>query len=152
MLTLASCALPPLHQVLFWIGAPLTLAVALYLAARWLTDPHSQVCLASPVAAVLARCCARPSCRMLPPSANSPMRPHPHNPAVVQEHLHAAWLLPPTACFVCAVVAPFLDTRYVEAAYLWFALAVALAVPLYVLTFNKAVLFNEADDRSRPLK
>ncbi|KAL4449458.1 hypothetical protein ABPG77_007102 [Micractinium sp. CCAP 211/92] len=99
-----------LAKVLFWIGAPLTLAVALYLAARWLTDPHSQ------------------------------------------EHLHAAWLLPPTACFVCAVVAPFLDTRYGEAAYLWFALAVALAVPLYVLTFNKAVLFKEADDRNRPLK
>lgn len=33
-------------QVLFWIGAPITLAVALYLAARWFTDPHSQVCLA----------------------------------------------------------------------------------------------------------
>lgn len=78
--------------------------------------------------------------------------PGPPHPTPAQEHLHAAWLLPPTACFVCALVAPFLDARYAEAAYLWFALAVALAVPLYVLTFNKAVLFNEADDRNRPLK
>lgn len=26
------------------------------------------------------------------------------------EHVSPAWLLPPTACFVCALVGPFLDS------------------------------------------
>ena len=100
-----------LAKVLFWIGAPATLALALYLAAaRWITEPRSS------------------------------------------EHINPAWLLPPTACFVCALVAPFLDPRYTEAAYLWFAAAVALALPTYVITFQRAVLFQEPDDRNRPLK
>ena len=99
-----------LARVLFWLGAPATLALALWLAARWITEPHSA------------------------------------------EHLNPAWLLAPTACFVCALVAPFLDGRYTEAAYLWFAFAVATSLPLYVITFQRSLLFNEPDDRNRPLK
>ncbi len=69
-----------------------------------------------------------------------------------QEHLNAAWLLAPMACFVCALIAPFLDSVYTEAAYLWFSVAVALTIPLYVITFHKSLLFNEPDDRNRLLK
>jgi tellurite resistance protein TehA-like permease/glutaredoxin-related protein len=99
-----------LAKVLFWIGAPINLFLALYLGARWITDQHSQ------------------------------------------EHLNAAWLLAPMACFVCALIAPFLDSIYTEAAYLWFSVATALTIPLYVLTFHKSLIFNEPDDRNRLLK
>ncbi|KAL4531957.1 hypothetical protein Ndes2437B_g02386 [Nannochloris sp. 'desiccata'] len=99
-----------LAKVLFWIGAPINLLLALYLAALWITDNHSQ------------------------------------------EHLNAAWLLAPMACFVCALIAPFLDSVYTEAAYLWFSIAVALTIPLYIITFHKSLLFNEPDDRNRLLK
>ena len=99
-----------LAKVLYWIGAPITLALSLYLAARWITYLHSQ------------------------------------------EHLNPAWLLPPIANFVCAFAAPLLDVNYTEASYLWFATATILVIPLYVLTFQKSVLFNEPDDRNRNLK
>lgn len=99
-----------LARVLFWMGAPPTLALALYLAARWVTDPHSA------------------------------------------EHLNPAWLLPPVACLVCAMVAPLMDARYAEAGYLWYGFGVALALPLYVITFQRSLLFNEPDDRNRILK
>lgn len=96
-----------LAKVLYWIGAPATLALSLLLAARWVTEAHSA------------------------------------------EHLNPAWLLPPTACYVCALVAPSLDSNYVEAGYLWFAFATAMALPLYVLTFQRALFFNDPDDRAR---
>ncbi|PSC71350.1 C4-dicarboxylate ABC transporter [Micractinium conductrix] len=100
-----------LAKVLFWIDAPITLALALWLGARWITDPHSQ------------------------------------------EHINPATLMPATACFVCALVAPFLDpAHYTEPAFLWFSVALALALPLYVITFQRALLFNEPDDRQRLLK
>eukprot|EP00887_Chlorella_sp_A99_P002932 scaffold24.g2932.t1 len=115
-------------DVLYWIGAPLALAIALYLAARWITDPHSP------------------------------------------EHLNPAWLLPPTACLVCALVGPLLDARYGEACFLWYGAGVATGLPVYVISFqrggrrvyalwllalriaNAALLFNEPDDRNRLLK
>jgi len=99
-----------LAKVLFWIGAPINLLLALYLGALWITDQHSQ------------------------------------------EHLNPAWLLAPMACFVSALIAPFLDTDYTEAAYLWFSVAVALTIPLFVITFLKSLVFNEPDDRNRLLK
>ena len=99
-----------LAKVLFWIGGPLTLAIALFLVARWITDIHSN------------------------------------------EHLNPAWLMPPMSCFVIAFIGPFLDQRYTEAMYLWFAFAFIVSVPLYVITFHKAIVFNEPDDRLRPLK
>lgn len=69
-----------------------------------------------------------------------------------QEHINAGWLLTPTANFVCALVAPGIDSRYTEAAFLWFSFAIAIAVPIYVLTLQKAIMFNDPDDRVRPLK
>ena len=99
-----------LAKVLFWIGAPITLAITLLLAARWITDLHSE------------------------------------------EHINPAWLLPPTATFVCALTGPILDVDYTEASYLWFGAATALSIPLYVITFHKSVVFNEPDDRNRLLK
>ena len=99
-----------LAKVLFWIGAPITLALTFLLAARWITDLHSQ------------------------------------------EHVNPGWLFAPTASFVCALTGPMIDIRYTEASYLWFAAAVALSIPLYVITFHKAVIFNEPDDRNRHLK
>lgn len=97
-------------KVIFWIGAPLTLAISLYMAARWITDLHSV------------------------------------------EHLNAAWLLPPTACFVCAGFAPFIDVRYTEAAYLWFGFGVATGLPVYIITLHRSITFGEPDDRNRLLK
>ncbi len=99
-----------LAKVLFWIGAPINLLLALSLGALWITDQHSQ------------------------------------------EQLNAAWLLAPMACFVCSLVAPFLNAAYTEAAYLWFSIAVALVIPLYIITFHKSLTFNEPDDRNRLLK
>jgi tellurite resistance protein len=99
-----------LAKVLFWIGAPITLAFALYLAARWITDLYSM------------------------------------------EHLFPSMMLPPTACFVAALVGPFLDSDYTEAMYLWFSFAVVLVVPLYVISFHRSLVFKDPDDRHRPLK
>lgn len=48
-------------------------------------------------------------------------------------------LLPPTGCLVCSVVAVSLDPAYAEAAVLWFSSALILAVPFFVMTFNRCV-------------
>lgn len=99
-----------LAKVLFWIGAPATLLFSIVLAARWITDAHSQ------------------------------------------EHINAGWLLIPSANFVCSFVAPIMDDRYLEAAYLWFSFGVAIGVPVYVITLHKSIVFNDPDDRLRLLK
>lgn len=67
------------------------------------------------------------------------------------DHINTAWIMPPVGTFIAALVGPTLDENYTEAAYFWFAFAFVMWLILFPITFYKAIVFVDADERMRPI-
>lgn len=84
---------------------------------------------------------------MHPPGAPLPAaRAHRARPSA---RLPRAGCCRPRAILVCSVVAVSLDAAYADAALLWCSSALVLALPFFVMTFNRAYTFKEPDERRR---
>lgn len=67
------------------------------------------------------------------------------------EHLNGGWMLVPAANFVAAFVGPMLDGKYVNAMQFYFAFGIFLWMLLFPITFFRAIVHMDNDDRVRPL-
>ncbi|CAD7704182.1 unnamed protein product, partial [Ostreobium quekettii] len=66
------------------------------------------------------------------------------------DHINPGWLIGPVGLFIAALVMPGIDEDYQDAAYLWFGPAVLMWIVLFTITFYRAVVGHNSDDRLRP--
>mmetsp|Transcript_13654 Transcript_13654/g.43079 ORF Transcript_13654/g.43079 Transcript_13654/m.43079 type:complete len:611 (-) Transcript_13654:65-1897(-) len=68
------------------------------------------------------------------------------------EHINAGWMIPPLSNFVAALVCPSVaGGKHAEACFFFYSIALLMWLALFAVTFRKAVVDSNAEDRARPL-